>query len=311
MTVLHSLPHHLPRRFACAAILALVTATTACDEKNSDPGDDRNGPAGETDGDSSGDTDGPAPEVCAPDEARTCEDDDTLVQYCGDEGFDACPCIDPAEQPCEPGDTKSESCGLEDIPDATFQMVCEVVDCVPQWVEFDYGDDFESHPCNTPLAFVPAGTTPAFLPADDRFFAVAANTCATDWPTADTPWLARDLDGNGRIDGGHELFGSGTWLDGRRARHGFEALAPLDENGDGVLDRKDPAFSELVLWADADADRRSRPGELLPLSAVGIDAIPLSFDRRATCDDRGNCGIERVDLAAGRGQIVDLYLPCR
>src|SRR5690606_3259449 len=57
---------------------------------------------------------------------------------------------------------------------------------------------------------------------------------SSDWPAADTPWLARDLDRNGTIDGGHELFGSGTRMgSGRHARHGFEALAELDADGDG------------------------------------------------------------------------------
>lgn len=34
---------------------------------------------------------------------------------------------------------------------------------------------------------------------------------------------------------------------GATARNGFEALAALDSNADGILDARDPAFAELVL----------------------------------------------------------------
>ncbi|WP_297751442.1 hypothetical protein [Hydrogenophaga sp.] len=52
--------------------------------------------------------------------------------------------------------------------------------------------------------------------------------------------LVRDLNGNGRIDSGAELFGNHTKLaDGSRAAHGFHALAELDSNRDGVVDARD------------------------------------------------------------------------
>ena len=51
-----------------------------------------------------------------------------------------------------------------------------------------------------------------------------------------------DRSGNGAIDDGSELFGSGTLMpDGTRAVDGFAALATLDTNNDGVVDTS--AFS--------------------------------------------------------------------
>lgn len=51
--------------------------------------------------------------------------------------------------------------------------------------------------------------------------------------------LAIDLNGDGIINDGSELFGSSTVMpDGSIARLGFEALAQYDENGDGIIDEK-------------------------------------------------------------------------
>ena len=55
-----------------------------------------------------------------------------------------------------------------------------------------------------------------------------------------------DRNGDGVVNDGTELFGDRTPLpDGTTARTGFEALATLDENGDGVVDASDGMFSSL------------------------------------------------------------------
>ena len=64
-----------------------------------------------------------------------------------------------------------------------------------------------------------------------------------------------DLDRNGRIDNGSELFGVGTKLaNGQHAGNGYEAMAQYDSNRDGVLDAKDARFKDLVVWVDANHD---------------------------------------------------------
>ena len=88
--------------------------------------------------------------------------------------------------------------------------------------------------------------------------------------------LALDLNGNGIIDSGRELFGDQTLLaDGKRARNGFEALAQYDENKDGVIDEKDSIFSKLLVWVDGNGDGISGAGELKTLAELGILSISL------------------------------------
>jgi len=109
--------------------------------------------------------------------------------------------------------------------------------------------------CFTPLVFSFDGARVAFSNQASAAFDLAGvdQPVAVDWPSAATPWLAMDRNGNGRIDDGAELFGSMTRLpNGGRARDGFEALAALDTNHDGRIDARDLAWSGLVLWADRD-----------------------------------------------------------
>jgi hypothetical protein len=140
---------------------------------------------------------------------------------------------------------------------------------------------------------------------------------ATDWPTARTPWLALDRDGNGRIDDGSELFGSATLLPrGGRAANGFIALRELDDNGDGQITALDAGFARLLLWSDRDGDRVSTNGELAPASSSKLISIELGYTTDAPrCDARGNCEIERATFQymdeAGvprRGDVIDVHL---
>lgn len=132
---------------------------------------------------------------------------------------------------------------------------------------------------NTPLVLSLDGE-PAVLHADaSHVFDLAGDrSVVTDWPSARTPWLARDVDGSGAIEDGRELFGSMTVKrDGKVATQGFEALRELDANGDGRIDASDPAFAELLVWADRDGDRRSSPSELRSLEAAGVVSIDLGY----------------------------------
>jgi hypothetical protein len=135
----------------------------------------------------------------------------------------------------------------------------------------------------TPLV-LSFGADLEFSPAPARaldFSLQGPHACArADWPAPATPWLALDRDRNGSIDDGRELFGSGSMLaSGSYARHGFAALAELDSDSDGAITPADAAWSDLVLWADHDADRRSSGWELLPLASFAIEAIDLGLSQ--------------------------------
>lgn len=103
------------------------------------------------------------------------------------------------------------------------------------------------------------------------------NQAATSWIAPDDGLLVRDLDGNGAIDTGRELFGDNTIKsDGTHALDGFDALADLDSNGDGVVSSADQVFNELRIWQDLNSDGISQANELTGLASRGIASISLS-----------------------------------
>jgi len=134
----------------------------------------------------------------------------------------------------------------------------------------------------------------------------------TGWLKADDGWLVRDLDGNGSIDSGRELFGVDTRITStdiiagtvnqtvtheRNAYSGFDALRVLDTglggngsagNGDGLIDAQDAAFAELRVWRDLNQDGISQPGELLSLAAAGIASISIQSSLSNTDLGNGN-----------------------
>lgn len=175
----------------------------------------------------------------------------------------------------------------------------------------------ESGGSSTPLVLVFDGAPVTFADAPGTTFDVAGDGAShvTSWPTARTPWLALDRDGNGRIDDGSELFGSMTRLaTGVRAKNGFEALAELDSNHDGAITADDEAFAKLVVWSDANADRTASAAEQTAASER-ILRIELAYRRDARCTTSGDCEIERAKLVYRApdgtervGEIVDVHL---
>lgn len=93
---------------------------------------------------------------------------------------------------------------------------------------------------------------------------------ALAWPVGGDGFLAYDWNGDGAITSGSELFGNlqGEWTDG------FDHLASFDNNGDGLITKNDKIWIGLIVWQDLNADGQSAPNELLPVTALGITAIP-------------------------------------
>jgi hypothetical protein len=203
---------------------------------------------------------------------------------------------------CLPGDT--QTCVLGEI------ITCQLIEGVPEWPACPF----------TPLVLSFEVGKPIEMQTSVSAFDIAGvGECLdSDWPSAATPWLAVDLDRNGFIDAGHELFGSGTILESsQHAQNGFVALAPFDGNHDGRITAADPRFAELLVWRDEDADKRSLPYELTSLAEAGVQTIELDYHVLEQCDERGNCGRERSRFeysgASGKtavGEVVDMYLAC-
>ena len=114
------------------------------------------------------------------------------------------------------------------------------------------------------------------------------NRVPTGWVGAGDGLLVRDLNHNNLIESGAELFGDSTVLpDGTKALDGFQALAALDSDQNGVIDANDTGFNELQVWQDVNQDGISQADELHSLAELSIKSISLGFNP-VSQDDAGN-----------------------
>jgi tetratricopeptide (TPR) repeat protein len=98
------------------------------------------------------------------------------------------------------------------------------------------------------------------------------------WITPKAAWLVYDREGTGRITSGLQLIGGVTfWV---FWSNGYEALAALDDNGDGELHGAE--LTGLALWHDANSNGLSEPGEVKPLSHWNITALSCRYETHAT-----------------------------
>jgi hypothetical protein len=100
------------------------------------------------------------------------------------------------------------------------------------------------------------------------------------WVAGDkAAFLTIDLNHNGIVDSGRELFGDATSLKNKnKASDGFKALAQYDSNSDGRIDALDPAYSKLKLWFDRNGNGRSESNELVSLKAQKVKWISVRGD---------------------------------
>lgn len=106
---------------------------------------------------------------------------------------------------------------------------------------------------------------------------------------SDEAFLWIDRNGNGAVDNGVELFGTASRLNnGQLAPNGFEALREFDVNADSVTDARDPIWSDLRLWRDANHNGLSEVEELSMLATSGVDAIEVGYHRSGRRDRHGN-----------------------
>lgn len=99
------------------------------------------------------------------------------------------------------------------------------------------------------------------------------------WVKGDDAWVVLDKNGNGTIDSGAELFGIDyVCADGKTALEGFDAIADLDSNADGVFDAADSQYANVRLWRDMIQDGIRQAGELQSLAAAGIASRAVALE---------------------------------
>jgi hypothetical protein len=147
------------------------------------------------------------------------------------------------------------------------------------------------------LKKLPRPVTPIAIPLRDglraRDFEDATASVAFDadgtalprkwtWITPDAGWLVYDKAGKGEITSALQLFGNVTfWL---FWDNGYQALATLDDNADGLINGAE--LMHLAIWRDVNGNGISEPGEVKPLAEYGITALSVRYEVDAAHPDK-------------------------
>lgn len=112
------------------------------------------------------------------------------------------------------------------------------------------------------------------------------------WVEAQDAMLVLDVNGNGKIDDGRELFSEFSWVRGnpedraaKRFYNGFAALNQYDDNEDGKIDARDPVFAEARIWRDLNRDGTSDANELKTLAESGIAEISMAYEKTSNTNN--------------------------
>jgi len=115
----------------------------------------------------------------------------------------------------------------------------------------------------------------------------------TGWVGPNEGLLILDLNGNGKVDSGAELFGNNTVLqDGQLAADGFVALAMYDHNADERLDYQDAIWQELRVWRDQNSNAETDPDEWFTLDDLRVKSLLLAHHHDEIVDANGNVHLQ-------------------
>ena len=104
-----------------------------------------------------------------------------------------------------------------------------------------------------------------------------------------------DPRGTGDITSALQLFGNVTfWL---FWENGYDALASLDDDGNGTLTGDE--LKGLAIWQDAGQAGVCEKGEVKPLSAYGIVAVSCRYERDRRDPDRVACSPKGMTFRNG------------
>lgn len=123
-------------------------------------------------------------------------------------------------------------------------------------------------------------------------------------------FLVFDLNNDGLINNGTELFGNFSPQPVSPIPNGFSALAEFDKidnggNADGIVDSHDAVFSDLRLWIDLNHDGISQQSELFKLPDLGVFSISLDYRESRRTDEYGNLFRYRSKINVAAGQADD------
>lgn len=103
-------------------------------------------------------------------------------------------------------------------------------------------------------------------------------------------FLALDLNGDGVINDGSELFGA-------KSGDGFKDLAKYDSDGNGWIDEADEIWKKLLVWIkDDEGNDKLYHLSDLGVGAIGLGNVSTQFALNSETDNRANAMIRKTGV---------------
>jgi hypothetical protein len=135
----------------------------------------------------------------------------------------------------------------------------------------------------SPIIFPLRGPAPLdalLAPGRVVSFDLAGNGVPARWPwvNSDAGFLVWDPENKQRIESGRQLFGSVSWW--MFWRDGYQAMAALDDDGNGWLEGDE--LAGIAIWRDINGNGVCDPGEMISLRDAGILRISVRSSGRTS-----------------------------